>query len=349
MNNLWDIAIEKSHRVEDEGKKGEDNTVFVVGGKNSGKTSIILRFLDRNEAPKPTVALEYTYGRRAKGHNMAKDIGHIWELGGGTWLSKLLDIPLNRDTILNTTLFIVLDLSNPAEMWFTLETLLTAAKARVEAVIKEMNHPNIAETLRKRTWDRVGQDNADKSMLDPFPLPLVIVGSKYDLFQDFDSEKRKVICKTLRFVAHTNGATLQFFSLKIEQLSSKLKALMTNHLFGTTPSKALQLEYNKPLMIPVGSDSLSDIGNVPLSDKDVGRVNARKPIDLWKHCFTSYFPQTAIDNPALVEDPSKDSKYAEPAIDTLRAQKDEELERYRKMSERRAQKKAQAGYEEAVA
>mgnify|MGYP000491203569 CR=1 FL=1 len=29
----------------------------------------------------------------------AKDIGHLWELGGGTWLSKLMDIPLNPDTL----------------------------------------------------------------------------------------------------------------------------------------------------------------------------------------------------------------------------------------------------------
>ena len=29
------------------------------------------------------------------------------------------------------------------------------------------------------------------------------------IFQDFDSEKRKVICKTLRFIAHTHGAHLQ--------------------------------------------------------------------------------------------------------------------------------------------
>lgn len=74
-------------------------------------------------------------------------------------------------------------------------------------------------------------------MIDPFLLPLVIIGGKYDIFQvnlnnifmpdfhlniwqmnfnshfniwkDFDSEKKKVICKTLRFLAHTNGAHLQ--------------------------------------------------------------------------------------------------------------------------------------------
>ena len=42
-----------------------------------GKTSIILRFLDRDEPPKPTVALEYTFGRRAKGGNMVRTVGKI--------------------------------------------------------------------------------------------------------------------------------------------------------------------------------------------------------------------------------------------------------------------------------
>jgi len=342
------MAIEEANKAEEEGRSGDDNSVFFVGGKNSGKTSIILRFLDRNEASKPTVALEYTYARRSKGHNMAKDIGHIWELGGGTWLSKLMDIPLNPETLLHTGVFIVVDLSNPAEIWSTLETLLAEARSRIETVITDMkaDHPDGRETLRRKAWERLGEVQEDKAMIDPFPVPLVIVGSKCDLFQEFDSEKRKIICKTLRFVAHTNGATLQFFSLKIENLVTRLRALITNHLFGTTPSKQMQQEYSKPLMIPAGLDSLAAIGNVPLSDKDIGRVNARRPIELWKHCFTSFFPQTNTDNPTQVDDPAKDPQYAEQAIDNLRLQKDEELERYKKMSDRRAQKKAQGVYDD---
>lgn len=347
---MWDLAIDKANRSEDEGKTAAENSVFLVGSKNSGKTSIIMRFLDRSEPPKPTVALEYTYARRAKGHNMAKDIGHIWELGGGAWLSKLLDIPVNPDSLLQMALILVVDLSNPGEIWFTLETLLAVARARIEALIAEMRHtvPNIRETLIRRAWERLGEDQTDKAMIDPFPIPLYIIGGKYDLFQELDSERRKVICKTLRFVAHSNGANLHFFSIKDEQLVTRVRAALTNHLFGTQPSKALQTEYNKPLAIPAGLDSLAAIGNVPLSDQDIGRVNARKPIDLWKHCFTSYFPQTASDNPAKVEDPAKDSKYAEAAIDALRAQKDEELERYLRQAERRAQQKAQGRYQEVM-
>ena len=39
-------------------------------------------------------------------------------------------------------------------------------------------------------------------------IPLAILGTKYDIFQDFEPEKKKIICKTLRFVAHINGASL---------------------------------------------------------------------------------------------------------------------------------------------
>lgn len=351
MNSLWDLALDKANRSEDEGKSAVENSIFLIGGKNSGKTSIIMRFLDRSEPPKPTVALEYTYARRAKGHNMAKDIGHIWELGGGTWLTKLLDVPINKENLLQTALMLVVDLSNPGEMWFTMETLLAAAKARIEAVISEMRHthPSIRETLNKQAWERLGDEKLDRDFIDPFPVPLYIVGGKYDLFQQLDSEKRKAICRTLRFVAHTNGASLHFFSIKEETLVTRVRASLTSHLFATPASKTLQTDHNKPLAVPAGLDSIEAIGTVPISERDIGRVNAKNPLEMWKTCFISYFPQTATDNPARVDDPAKDSKYAEPAIDTLRAQKDEELERYLRQAERRAQQKAQGRYQEVQA
>ncbi|KAK3704477.1 hypothetical protein QZH41_013342, partial [Actinostola sp. cb2023] len=54
----------------------------------------------------------------------AKDIGHIWELGGGAFLSKLVDIPITIDSISSLAIVIVLDLSLPNELWVTMETLL---------------------------------------------------------------------------------------------------------------------------------------------------------------------------------------------------------------------------------
>ncbi|XP_069118962.1 cytoplasmic dynein 2 light intermediate chain 1-like [Argopecten irradians] len=271
-NLLWDIAITQANNETNENTVSDDSAVFVIGGKGAGKTSIVLRFLDRDEASKPTVALEYTFCRKDKGHNIAKDVGHIWELGGGTWLTKLMDVPLNPDSLQHTALAIVVDLSKPNEIWFTLESLLAAAKSRIETIIAEMkpDYPNIRDELKKTAWKRVGQD----------------------------------------------------------------------HMVGVY-SKTLQTEHNKPIQVAAGYDSLQQIGTPPLSDKDVGRINAKNPMQLWKHAYTAKFPQENphhkdVTNPAMVDDPAKDSQYKEAAIDSLRAQKDEELERYRRMSERKA-------------
>ena len=70
-------------------------------------------------------------------------------------------------------------------MWFTLEKLLQAVRARVESVLSEarINDPQIKENLKKAALERLGEDHVDKAMVDPFLIPLVIIGAKYDLFQ----------------------------------------------------------------------------------------------------------------------------------------------------------------------
>ena len=72
----------------------------------------------------------------------------------------------------------------------------------------QSTRPALAERLKKRAWHRFGSDHPDRDLLDPLPVPLAILGSKYDVFQDMEPERRKMVCRTLRFVAHTNGASL---------------------------------------------------------------------------------------------------------------------------------------------
>uniref|UniRef100_A0A2C9KJ07 Cytoplasmic dynein 2 light intermediate chain 1 n=1 Tax=Biomphalaria glabrata TaxID=6526 RepID=A0A2C9KJ07_BIOGL len=329
--SLWDLAIEQNEIKKDENFSSEESTVIVMGSKSSGKTSIILRFLDRDEPPKPTVALEYTFGRRSKGHNIVSDL----------WYSVTCEAILKciSDVLLQqTTLILVLDLATPTELWNTMETLLQVARSRLNEAIKEAKatDPQIENKLRKQTWERIGEEHPDKNLMNPFLIPLAIVGSKYDIFQDFDSDKRKTICKTLRFLAHIHGASLQFFSTKQEQLVSRMKGVLSFYLFDTTVSKTIQVDHNKPIFVSAGQDALQQIGTPPLNDGDVGKVQARNPMELWKMAYTSHFPQTYVNNPSTVDDPAKDPQFAEPAIDTLRAQKQEELERYRKLAERRS-------------
>ena len=53
-----------------------------------------------------------------------QDVCHIWELGGGTLFTKLLETPLSPLKLPNIHVVIMVDLSKPEELWFTLETLI---------------------------------------------------------------------------------------------------------------------------------------------------------------------------------------------------------------------------------
>ena len=70
---------------------------------------------------------------------------------------------------------------------------------------------DLENRLTKLTEARCDKEHPDFGKTSPFPIPLVILGGKYDLFQDMDSEKKKVVCKALRFFAHYYGAALHFY------------------------------------------------------------------------------------------------------------------------------------------
>ncbi|VDL72526.1 unnamed protein product [Nippostrongylus brasiliensis] len=108
--DIWSLAKEKLRENEEKAAASEDRDgigdgrtvkssthIVICGNAQSGKSVLVNKFLDRNEEPKETIALEYIYARRTRGNN--KDICHIWELGGGTKLAQLLAVPLVKDNI----------------------------------------------------------------------------------------------------------------------------------------------------------------------------------------------------------------------------------------------------------
>ncbi|XP_010887070.1 cytoplasmic dynein 2 light intermediate chain 1 [Esox lucius] len=347
-DTLWDLASAEVQKREnraggEEEDCGEDTrlslnekTVFFIGNKAGGKTTILLRCLDRDEPSKPTLALEYTFGRRARGHNTPKDIAHLWELGGGTSLSDLVQIPITAQNVRSLSVVLVLDLSKPNALWGTMERLLQAARTQVEKVLSQSqmtveSKARFKQQTQNRTPRVLPKDFPDRELIDPFPVPLLIIGSKYDIFQDFDSEKRKVICKTLRFIAHYYAASLIFTSIKFESSMSKTKSLFTQLAFGTEKGKSMSSDLSKPLVIPAGMDSLSQIGPPQSKDVDIGTLHAKNPFDLWKKVFEAVFPpESTSEHNVELKDPAKDPQYTEPQIDSMRAQKDMELEQYKR-------------------
>ncbi|KAI9093115.1 hypothetical protein DFS34DRAFT_696775 [Phlyctochytrium arcticum] len=322
-----------------------DTTLFFLGAKSSGKSSIILRLLDRDDAPTATVGLEYTFARRTRGVKAIKDVCHIWELAGGVFLADLMTVPVLEANIHTVTFVVVVDLSLPAEAIQTLSILLPRIKSHLSTILDKLESRGSKRPkhLRAHSWKKYGSVEEEREWLDPCVCPVVIIGNKWDLFREMESEKRKLIAKTLRYLAHTHGASLVFVSQKDENTVAKCRQLLTHHAFkGSTP-RTMSVDHNKPVLVLAGQDSLSLIGPPPsgmssTTSDALGR-KAFYPWTQWKSDFDTYFPlsRDGSQSSLLTEPVAVDlSMHPEPAIDAYRAQKDEELSRLRRANERKA-------------
>ena len=73
-------------------------------------------------------------------------------------------------------------------------------------------------------------------------------------------------------------------------------------------------DYNKPLFIPVGSDSFKQI------ESSGGETGSN--FELWKHAFSAVYPQVS-DKTDIPDDPRKDERFKDAEIDAARKAKDE--------------------------
>ncbi|XP_065673139.1 cytoplasmic dynein 2 light intermediate chain 1 isoform X3 [Hydra vulgaris] len=346
QKSLWEIALEEKQNNTKNITKGNDDNeateshVLFCGSKDSGKTTIIQKFIEKDDSVKPTVALDYCIFRRARQNSTTsnRDIVHVWELAGGSSTVKMIDIIIKPDNILTLTLVMVLDLSNPAEIWQVQHVLISQIKQRIKNVIAELAkvNSNIEKLLTQKAFERIGFQNKDNKLVSPLLIPLLIVGSKYEQFQLMTSEKRQMVCKALRFIAYTNGACIQFFSTKTEGLNGKLKSFLNQLISNGSQSisKTPLFDINKPLYVPFGCDSLEQIGAPPVSPEQLSRSTQSSPVDLWRDTYKAFFP-TENEDKLKILNPAIDKNFADITIDKLRLLKDQELDRYRKSGERK--------------
>ena len=124
--------------------------------------------------------------------------------------TKLLETPLSPLKSTQLHIVVMVDLSKTGELWFTLETLVSTLTTYLEMSLKNSSQDS-EETLNEKRSSADYELHPDKDHIRPFPLPLIILGGRYDEFQNFEPEKKKIICKALRFFAHYHGASLQFY------------------------------------------------------------------------------------------------------------------------------------------
>ena len=127
---------------------------------------------------------------------------------------KLLETPLSASKLPSLHVVFMVDLSEPHELWFTLETMMSSLHTHIQHAFKSQEAKD--QNLEQNLTDRMKKENLDNEHpdihgMEPFTLPIVILGGKYDLFQNMEPEKKKIVCKALRFFTHFYGATLQFY------------------------------------------------------------------------------------------------------------------------------------------
>lgn len=58
-------------------------------------------------------------------------------------------------------------------------------QACVKVCVRELGKrdPTFADALKRKTYAKLGRDHADLRAVRPCPVPLVVVGNKYDIFK----------------------------------------------------------------------------------------------------------------------------------------------------------------------
>ncbi|XP_031617201.1 cytoplasmic dynein 2 light intermediate chain 1 isoform X2 [Contarinia nasturtii] len=302
----------------------KERTIFVLGSKGVGKTSIINNFLDRSETIKPTLALEYSFGRRSggPGQGLQKQVCNVWELGSLSNSSSLMNVPIKSHGFENFASIIVLNLLYPDRLWGDLEAALNGLKQTITTYANKEAY----EKWQKNAVKRVGTNHTDLPTLDLFPFPVVIIGGYYDKFQDFDPVIKRHVGRCLRSIAHVIGAALIYYSSQHSALSKTVRDTFNHFGFGspTKPFRSTVIDYNEPLIIWFGQDSWQSIG--------VGPTNSERI----KVTYDEQIPQvnsTDSNTYLPVSNPAKEGDFRESVIDEIRAQKDEELLRWVKDNE----------------
>jgi dynein light intermediate chain 2 len=310
--------------------RGRETFVLFVGDKGAGKSTLRLHFLNPTKEidarPKPTVGLDYQFGRRTNPETNAKDVAHMWELAGGTAAARaaeLTAVPLSHPGRLApgcAVVVLVLDLSRPADLLPSLRKWCGAAAVALASATAANGGGgggggSAAAGRRGSSGSRASspvpddEGGASASAVAAaaaggaagrrFPVPLLLVGAKADSLAREDGPKRKLVQQALRFGAHAYGASLVCTGTdKAGKESLKAYRLaLSAAVFGTAAGRRAtgvdDKTASKPLCVPAGcdADSVEKIG-LPrgVRSADEFELMARDAqLDAWQRAVCEFY------------------------------------------------------------
>eukprot|EP00892_Ulva_mutabilis_P007119 jgi/Ulvmu1/477/UM001_0485.1 len=227
MPGLWASAAAQKAT----GQAERDSYLYVVGPKNSGKTTAVNTVVRPNGPYKAgSDVVDFWCVRKANAAGK-HDSACIWELPGDDVLADAISakdkVPtsmplpaffLPAKSISTAAVVITVDLSRP---WTVVESALTWIKRTTRALneqfqaLEKRGSPLPAQ-LKARS-SRVASAAAAKGRVDGqgiqfSGIQMLIVGTKWDAIEAMDSASKAVLASALRCVAHAHGCHLVFSS-----------------------------------------------------------------------------------------------------------------------------------------
>lgn len=343
-NNIWSqLTTQQKASVAQTGGR-PDAHLYFVGPHGSGKSTMLNRYIqpDRADTPKSTDGLEYTYIRKPVSRiSDRKELAHLWEVSGTSELpQEIFGIRniLAPEQVATAVIAVVVDLSQPGDALKSAVSWLQLIRTKLQGVYDwlEQKGSTLPEQLRLRARKYIGSSHEDKDIIQYLGISVVLVAAKEDTFRQADTEARKLMAQSLRYVAHLYGASLVYIGgLKGPiigvQGSSNLKdaaadkAVLANfrsmlsHMLFTGMDKRMklrmepQLDPLRPLMIPFGLDRFADIGSPSgTASRDIGSQAA---IDSLLAAAAKMFPSPV--QPVKTPHALDQELYAEPGVDAV--------------------------------
>jgi dynein light intermediate chain 2 len=327
--------------------KTREALVLFVGPRQAGKTTLAnsYMFKERDEVPRPTTCLEYKYARSALKESLAdeKAVTHFWELGGGRALTQLLSVPLTPATLPHALVVLCVDLGRTSRVLDDAQFFLSLVRRRAEEVMGEMRQTQgaageaMAKQLLSNARKRFGETHADLARVELMPVPVLIVANKLDLLGRVEPEGLRVLSRSLRALAHANGASLLYNSrAHKDSLGKTFRARIMAHVMNNAYARAPPppgFDHTLSLIqVVAGQDSFAQIGEAPGG----GAAAGKSPFASWQAAFAKMFPdggaadaepESALETLALEPEKSIDAALSLRAEDLKTLQRELDLRR----------------------
>lgn len=263
---------------------GDDSTLIFCGAPNSGKSTLLSRFMEfgtnsstiRQKSFEKSIALEYKFVKKILREN-DRQLIHCWELAGGGSMANLIEIPFNQPFKI-ASLFLFVDLTKPEQFQQIIDPIMSICRKQVEKWTETSLEPQ-------------KEKNEESKIIKPLGIPLVLVCARYDDFQNFESERKRVTYRLIRQFAHVNGASIITFSPRIDSLMQRALLLLSNAISNSPFSKTFATDPQQPLFVlPHGIDSFEKID--PSTESLINSINSySEAMFNYTQTLNSYFPQ----------------------------------------------------------